>query len=196
MDFDAVSLLYQEREQQTNLFQKMIENINNNLSTLNCEYVDNLNNMYSNIQNIAKTSNLSENFNVSNFTETFQKDYSNVINNTVFADKYRGLRGYVENFVDNTVKAEDFSKVIHNNYDFLENLKNDSTSVSNEYKNLNNEIRNIENSANYETNKYGININMGGITQHISNTNADTVMDMLIDKLQNTISSCSNRAYY
>lgn len=194
-NFNGVELLDKENEIRNNYFENIINNIYNKLSTNYCEYVDNISNMYTKLQNTSKSFKTVENFNNNNVTERFQNSYNNILKNSYFTDNYRGFSGYVENFVDNRVKRLENFEVIHKNIDSVKNLCSDNTSITNDYKHFTDIIRNVENSKSYDNKSFGVNINLGGITQNITGTGGDDVLDILVDKLKNSISSCCDKFY-
>ncbi len=197
MNLNGVELIAEEIKSQ-NEFINNINNIYERLSTNYCEYVDKFNSVYNNIENtsnIFKTTEIPQYF---NNREILHKYYNSFYKNFSFADNYKGFGGYVEKFVDNVVNKEDNYKVFHKNYDFSKNsdfLNSVNDTMSNEYKNFTDNIKNTENNNSYENNRYGVNINMGGITQNITNSDGSDIMDMLVDKLRKTIAGCGNRVY-
>lgn len=199
MNLNGVKLIAEEINSQ-NEFINTINNIYERLSTNYCEYVDKFNKVYSNVKNITNTFKTTENPQNFNNTEILQQYYNNISKNSNFADNYKGFSGYVEKFVDNFVNKEDNYEVFHKNFDFSENLNflnsvNDNNDMTTEYKNFTDNIRNTENNNSYENNRYGVNINMGGITQNITNSDGNDVMDILVDKLRKTIAGCGNKIY-
>lgn len=197
--FNGVSAIADEITKQEQINQ-VINNIYSKLSTSNCEYVDNFNKVVNNMENISNTFNSADYTNISNKSQLFHQYYNIVSNNINFADKIKGYRGYVENFVDNIVNREDNLKVIHKELTFLEKFNSSGltdSNVNNDYSTFTDSINNIKNTENNNlNNSYGnININMGGITQNITESNSNDILDMLVDKLRKTISGCGERGY-
>lgn len=196
MEFYAPELISEDIIKRQSLFEDIINNMYDRLSTNYCEYVNNINNMYYQGENITKTFNSADNRSKTNFTENLQQYYNYAIKSSLIADKIKGFSGYVENFEDNCAKVENIPEVIHNN---IKNSKNSIENISDtfqNYKYLTENIKNIENSQNYNNKSYGININMGGITQNISGAEGEDIMDILVDKLKNALSSCGEGIYY
>lgn len=187
-DLNGVKYISDEMYYKENLIEELLNNVYDSFSTNYNDYVENFNNSL----NVTYPFKLQDILNESNVYEYLYKNYLNLEKNVNYSDKIKGLSGYVENFVDNMLKKEEYSELIHSNYDFSEN-----SMVENNLKSFNESIKNIDNNQHNENNSYGygININMGGITQNITESNCDDIMDMLVEKLRDAVASGSSRLY-
>ncbi len=199
MDFDGIKLIADEIKEKES-FINNINNIYEKLSTNYCEYVDNINNIYNNMENVSKTFKTADNSQINNYTEILQQHYKNITENSCNADKYKGFGGYVDKIEDNFVNSVNNLEVIHKNDEFFKKSDfldvNSVDNYSSEFKNYSDSIKNTENNNSYENNKYGVNINMGGITQNItSSADCNDVIDILVNKLRNAVYGCGSRIY-
>lgn len=195
--FDAIEYLKNEAEKRNEMSENKIIHIFNELSTKNCEYVDNFNAVYNLAQNISKPMENRQLFNDFGLTQRLVENYNNVSKNSNYWDKYSNLKQYVDNFVDNGVKAEEKYDIINNVDNCLDKMYNSQTENKdlNTYENVTELFKNIQNDNSSQNKNYAFNINMGGITQNFSSDNSDDVLDMLVDKLQNAISGCADGIY-
>lgn len=195
--FDAIEYLKNEAEKRNEMSENKIIHIFNELSTKNCEYVDNFNAVYNLAQNISKPMENRQLFNNFSLTQGLVENYNNVSKNSNYWDKYSNLKQYVDNFVDNGVKAEEKYNIINNVDNCLDKMYNTQTENKDlsTYENVTELFKNIQNDNSSQNKNYAFNINMGGITQNFSSDNSDDVLDMLVDKLQNAISGCADGIY-
>ena len=195
--FNAIEYLKNEAEKRNEMSENKIIHIFNELSTKNCEYVDNFNAVYNLAQNISKPMENRQIFNDFALTQRLVENYNYVSKNSNYWDKYSNLKQYVDNFVDNGVKAEEKYDIINNVDNCLDKMYNSQTENKdlNTYENVTELFKNIQNDNSSQSKNYAFNINMGGITQNFSSDNSDDVLDMLVDKLQNAISGCADGIY-
>lgn len=147
-----------------------------------------INNIYENIANQSSESAASDNY-ISMLSHIPQRDkivydYGDSIDeNTEF---YYDFADNVNNFGDKTVPSEEKAGFIHNISNFSENIDGSDYSY----------IRRAADT--YSTNNYSdssININMGGVTQNITEGNCEDVMDMLVESLMRGLSCKGSRVY-
>lgn len=151
-----------------------------------CEYVDkkatnttNVNAMYNYdkiSENISSISKIYQNMKNTNVENIHRQNISNLAN----------LEGFYTSFVDkseNSVDKEDLfvekHNLFHNNSDFKE--------IYNYVDNLS-KSDNITNNSSLS--RSNVNINMGGITQNISEANCNAVLDELSEILVRALSGC------
>lgn len=164
-------------------------NIMSNIENL-CEYVDNpvkninnVNNRYNNSKTLENISNISNINNILNNIPT--TSFDNIHNENI--SNIATSKGFYTNYVDNSENSGD---KVHFSVDNSKLFHNDSTfkEIYNYVDNLNKGDTVTNNSSSHS--KSNININMGGITQNITQANCDTVLDELSNILLRALSGC------
>lgn len=164
-------------------------NIMSNIENL-CEYVDNpvkninnVNNRYNNSKTLENISNISNINNILNNIPT--TSFDNIHNENI--SNIATSKGFYTNYVDNSENSGD---KVHFSVDNSKLFHKDST-----FKEIYNYVDNLSKGDNVTNNssshsKSNININMGGITQNITQANCDTVLDELSNILLRALSGC------
>lgn len=184
----------------------LLNDIYTYLSTISCEYVDNLGFEYKNSNSIKNPQFMGINENI-NEIENIKNIYENITNYSNFYNKIGGFYKNTQDVVDNIVNNGDNFQLIHKNFSFSENninpLENNTYNLKdnnvNEYfedfvsnvSNFNNEKLNNSFSPNYD-----INISLGGITQNINKNSNENIVDILTEKLVEALNSCGDGVYF
>ncbi len=164
-------------------------NIMSNIENL-CEYVDNpvkninnVNNRYNNSKTLENISNISNINNILNNIPT--TSFDNIHNENI--SNIATSKGFYTNYVDNSENSGD---KVHFSVDNSKLFHSDSTfkEIYNYVDNLSKGDTVTNNSSSHS--KSNININMGGITQNITQANCDTVLDELSNILLRALSGC------
>lgn len=167
-------------------------NVNKETNILNstknlCEYVDNLYSKIDNVNNMYNSHEILENI---NNTEELYNNMENSLLKVVhsgntstpasYTDFYSNFVDKSENFADNHNNSVDNSNFIHNSNDFKEI-----------YSFVDNISRSDTTTQNYSS-KAGsnININLGGVTQNITEANCNNVLEELSEILIRALSGC------
>lgn len=148
-----------------------------------CEYVDNINPQTTNVRNMYNYDIIKEN------TEEIEKIYKNtenIFSEDIHSENISNKAEYTnfapdfvdksENSVENTSYSHQAKDFFHNNYNFKE--------ISNFVDNINTQ------KSPTVTQSPNININLGGVTQNITEANCDSVLEELGNVLMKALSGC------
>lgn len=178
---DALNLMATQVE--NNVYKDFvhIENIKNL-----CEYVDNIASRITDEKNIYNYDVIREN---TNKFEEIYKNAESFVSKDIHSENISNSADYsnfTPNFVDNSENSGENNWFSHENNEFFHNNSN--------FKEIYGFVDNIsapEIKNNSQTsNNSSININLGGVTQNITEANCDKVIEELSDMLLRALSGC------